>query len=122
MLQLRRMLGPIAGTWLFCQTAGLMATPFAISVAFDADLIRCTCADGDHDVCPMHHRQASPAPCSIRATFGDMALLSSILTSVGVLASAPTTITPAPAGTVIRDGLTPSSFRPAAPDPPPPRA
>ena len=122
MFQLRRMLGPIAATWLFCQAAGLMATPFAISVAFEGDLIRCTCADGDHDVCPMHHRQASPAPCSIRATHGDTALLSSLLTSVGVLAPAPATIMAAPAGVVLRDGLTSSSFRPAPPDPPPPRA
>jgi len=124
MIRLRCVLAPIAAAWLLCQVSILIAAPVAFWVASAEELNECTCAHGDHAICPMHHK---PAPgskiCLMRSSDSrDAAVLSSIFGAVGLL-PAPALITaPIPVQFVVRVEGTTTSLRPAAPEPPPPRA
>jgi hypothetical protein len=53
----RRIIGPIATVWLFCQAATLAVAP----VALNASLAECVCAHDADASCPMHHRTAAGA-------------------------------------------------------------
>jgi hypothetical protein len=122
MVRLRRILGPITATWLACQVAGLTAAPMVFWIAAPADVVGCTCAHGDHAMCPMHHRPASGTRCAMQATHGGgTAILSTLLSGVGIITPVTVAVVPAPITAVSRFDLRPASFRPAPPDPPPPR-
>jgi hypothetical protein len=123
MTRVRRILGRMAAVWLLCQAAGLAAAPLALWITAPADLVECTCEHGDHAMCPMHHPPASDTRCVIQATQeSGTAVLSTLLSGVGVVASASVTIVAPPMTTLLLLELTPAAFRPAPPDPPPPRA
>lgn len=124
MTRLRCALAPIAAAWLICQVSILITAPAAFWVASAEDLLECTCAHGDHAICPMHHK---PAPgskiCLMQgAGEGDAAVLSSLFGAVGLL-PAPTPIAaPVSIQIVVDTEGTTTSLRPTAPEPPPPRA
>jgi hypothetical protein len=100
-----------------------MAAPIVLSITAPADPVECTCAHGDHAICPMHHRPASDTRCAIQAAHENgTAALSTLLSGVGIITPAPVTIGPAPITAVSCFDFTSDSFRPAQPDPPPPRA
>jgi len=123
MTRLRRILGPIAAAWLACQAAGFTTAPIVWWITAPADVVECTCTHGDHAICPMHHRPASDARCAIQAAQqSDTMALSTLLSGVGISASVSVGIAPAPITNAWRFDLAPASFRPARPDPPPPRA
>jgi hypothetical protein len=74
-------------------------------------------------MCPMHHRPVSDTRCAIQAAHpSGTAVLSTLLSGVGIITPAHITIAPAPTTAISRFDLTSASFRPAPPDPPPPRA
>ena len=124
MPHLRRTLGPIAAIWLSAQLGLALVPALVFSAVPTQARLECTCAHGDHSVCPMHHKAAAGvAACLMRsAENSGTAMVRSIFTFVAVLATpaqsfvpqADTSVQPAIAST--------SSRRPAPPDPPPPRA
>ena len=123
MTRLRRALGRFAVAWLLCQSATLAILPAAVWASAE-DPLECTCAHGNHTICPMHHK---PAPgsrqCQMRSTHhGDPALLSSLFSAIGLVPpSAPATVSER-GSLVVHPDATGVILRPAAPDPPPPRA
>ena len=123
MTRLRRVLGPIAAAWLFCQVATLTTAPVVFWVISAEDLLECTCTLGDHAICPMHHK---PAPgsklCQIRsANDRGTAVLSSLFGAVGVVPVPTQVVAPISDDNVLLVEITTASLRPAPPDPPPPR-
>src|ERR1041384_744035 len=58
MTRLRRALPAIASLWLACQSASFAAVPLLFWETSVEDLLECTCAHGNHTICPMHHKPA----------------------------------------------------------------
>jgi hypothetical protein len=124
MNHLRRALGPIAALWLMSQAGSFVMVPVALWAFAAGDLSECTCAHGDHATCPMHHKPAIPSKtCVIRsADHSETAVLTFMLTLVGVLTpSAHDVISPS-TPSIVRSVVASPSGRPTPPDPPPPRA
>jgi hypothetical protein len=126
MRRLRPMLGPLAATWLFCQTATLVLATVAFGFeAVAVRLLECTCAHGaDHTDCPMHHPAAShrgqpQLQCTGSA---DFSFLGVVLGQAGLVPGMPATLLPAPS----RAPALVSDARPLVgsmpPEPLPPRA
>ena len=122
MTPLRRMVGRIAVTWLLCNVAGLVSGAIAFAIT-SHDLTECTCAHGDHTICPMHHRSAAGTRCAMRAAHDNsMVGFPSVFSIAGIIAPATAIAVPAPTTVVVPFDLARPAFRPASPDPPPPRA
>ena len=123
MARFRRLLGPLAGSWLLCQIATLTVAPVALAWHTTTEL-ECTCPQGAEGVCPMHHQKTSVGAkqCVLRnAADGTGSALVSLLNPLGLLPSATRLIAPALADSAsisvfstVRDLLLP-------PDAPPPR-
>jgi hypothetical protein len=123
MRRLRRVLGPLAGSWLFCQIATLTVLPVALAWRSASDL-KCTCPKGAESACPMHHQKtpAGAKQCLLRnAADGAASVLTSLLSPLGYLPSVTTPIRPAVGDSafvaelaMVRDSL-------LTPDAPPPR-
>jgi hypothetical protein len=79
MSQLRRFIAPFTAVWLLVQVAGVAAESVTWAVADAA--MECTCAHGDHAICPMHHRvPVRHGRCAMRADqTPDLAVVSSLL-------------------------------------------
>jgi len=119
---LRRRTGRLAVVWLLCQTAVTLVVPGILWAAADETVV-CTCAHGDHAMCPMHLRAPlGKGRCGMRSQpdveDGLLAALllvtaprpaAASLVSIGYVAIVHFT----PAGTTTHD-ITP-------PDPPPPQ-
>jgi hypothetical protein len=123
MMRRSRTLGSIAAAWLFCQVATVTTAPVVFWIGSGEELLECTCSHGDHAICPMHHK---PAPgskvCPMKsADDSSAAVLTSLLTGVGLLAEPTDLAAPVSIQTVLVTEATRSSLRPAPPDPPPPR-
>lgn len=124
MSRLRRALGPIVAFWLSCHVGQLVAVPVVFWAGHGDALLECTCAHGDHAICPMHHK---PAPgstiCLMQSTTGDdAAVLAATLTFVGVLGTVPQ-LTPPASPRLRLVGTDAFVLTPlVTPDPPPPRA
>lgn len=123
MTHLRRLLRRIAVTWLLCQAATVTLAPAAIALGSAEALLECSCAHGDHAVCPMHHKPAPDSTiCFMQSANDSGAAVFSWLLNVGVLPSPAQAITAARQHIPHAVNLTTASLRPAPPDPPPPRA
>ena len=123
MTRLRSLIGPLTAAWLLCQGIGLAAPPVLLWMALPAAIAECTCAHGDHAICPMHHRRVPATRCSMGPSDnGDTAILSSMLTGNGILTPVVVAAVPITASAPVRLEIRVASLRPAAPDPPPPRA
>jgi hypothetical protein len=123
MPSVRRLLGRHIVAWLLCQTAMLVLEPVAFAMAPAGSERECTCAHGEHAICPMHHPlPEDPTHCRLSSAAGhDTAALATALAVAGVVpASAPIASLPR---TPVRATLTvaPALRRTATPDPPPPR-
>ena len=123
MAHVRRALGRIAFTWLLAHVGALVLSPVVL-LATASTPVECTCAHGDHSLCPMHH---APKPgsrtCFVTAADGGaVAALSPLFTGVGLPAAQPlaTVLDRRP----VSEGadLASVSLRSVPPDPPPPRA
>jgi hypothetical protein len=75
--------------WLSCQAGLLAMVPVVLWAGIADELPECTCTHGDHAMCPMHHKQVRGSTiCLMRsADSSNGALLRSIVSFVGVLAS-----------------------------------
>lgn len=124
MKRLRRALGPIAVAWLLCQGATLTAAPVVFWLNPAEGVLECTCAHGDHAICPMHHRPAADSTLCLMRSANDSgaATLTSLLSGVGIVPAPAQVVAPASTPAVVVRETTTPSLRPAAPDPPPPRA
>jgi len=81
MTRLRRALPAIASAWLLCQSATIAAVPVLFWNTSVEDLLECTCAHGNHTICPMHHRPARDSRrCALSSTHDtDTTMLASAL-------------------------------------------
>jgi len=124
MAPLRRALGPIAALWLACQVGVLAAAPVLLQAGAAEGALECTCAHGDHAVCPMHHESAPGSKvCLIRgADEGDAAVLASVFSLAGVLTAPTQARVSASAHSVVHVFATTPPRPSVPPDPPPPRA
>ncbi len=124
MASMRRALARLAVAWLLCEATTWALSPVVLW-ASESHSLECTCAHGEHAICPMHHKDSAPGvrTCVIRSADGEgVAVLTWLLTGVGLV----------PAGTVAAVLLveplpmivdvTTASLRPPPPEPPPPRA
>jgi hypothetical protein len=123
MARFRRVLGPLAGSWLLCQIAILTIVPVALAFGSTTELA-CTCSHGADGMCPMHHQQppAGSKQCRMQNGADDAgSSLVSLSSPFGLLPSttelsAPILATSAFVGRfrTVRDVILP-------PDAPPPR-
>jgi hypothetical protein len=123
MKRLRRALAPIAVAWLLCHAATLTTAPVLFWLGSAEGLLECTCARGDHAICPMHHKSAAGSKiCLMRgADDSGTAVLTSLLSGVGIVPVTTNIVTPASTLAVVVSSAAPPSLRPPPPDPPPPR-
>jgi len=124
MTHLRRALGRIAVTWLLCQVATLTLAPAVLWFGSAAHLLECTCAHGDHAICPMHHKPAPRSKLCVMGSADDdgAAVLTSLFGGVGLIPVPLPTALPDSHPAVVPGDARTHSLRPAPPDPPPPRA
>lgn len=123
MASLRRALRRIAVTWLLCQASTLALAPTVLGFGLAEELLECTCAHGDHAVCPMHH-EAAPGPklCVMGGAGGDStAAMTSLFGGTGLLPARQPAPAPDPEPAIALAEISARSLRPAPPDPPPPR-
>jgi hypothetical protein len=123
MARFRRVLGPLAGSWLLCQIAILTIVPVALAFGSAMELA-CTCSLSADGMCPMHHQQTPAGSKQCRMQNGADAAGSSLVSlssPFGLLPSttalsAPILATSAVVGRfrTVRDVILP-------PDAPPPR-
>ena len=124
MAHVRRLLGRIAVSWLLAHVGAIALSPVVLLVATAATPVECTCAHGDHALCPMHH---APKPgsrnCVIQASGeSGLAALGPLFSGVG-LPVTPTTLLPLETYDLARRaGSSFTALRPVPPNPPPPRA
>src|SRR5262245_26864230 len=89
----------LTSLWLVMQTALLVSPSIALLTAHE-ETTECTCAHGDHAICPMHHR---PAPgsriCLMGSADNTLATLGSLFQAAALIPSA--TPAPVPATTSI---------------------
>jgi len=123
MKRLRRALGPIVAVWLSCHLGQLGIAPVVFWTDHGDGVVECTCAHGEHAVCPMHHKSKPGSTiCYMQSTSSeDTVLVSSVLTVLGLPAVAPELLGPPSwrGSQWLADFFV--SPRPVAPDPPPPR-
>jgi hypothetical protein len=111
----------LTSLWLVVQ-AILLISPSIELLAAHEQIAECTCAHGEHAICPMHHR---PAPgskiCLIGSADNTLATLGSLFQAAALMPAA--TPAPVPATTSIWSITSASTiaFRSVSPDPPPPR-
>lgn len=122
MTRLRRSAGRLTLAWLLCQGATLAATATILAIGSES-LLECTCAHGDHAMCPMHHHQAPGSKrCFMRSADADgAAVLTSLFGVVAIAAASPSIASEELAVSPRFTALAPRSLRPVPPDPPPPR-
>ena len=123
-MHLRRALGPIAAVWLLCQTTSMALAPALLWQGSAAGVVECTCAHGDHSICPMHHKPAAdPNRCAMRsADSGDPAVLTALFPAIGTIPVRTHTRVLEPRHRVRVGDVSVAFFAPTAPDPPPPRS
>lgn len=123
MTRLRRALASSTVAWLLLQVGAMATAPLALFVGSAEELRECTCAHGDHDICPMHHAEKKGAKvCVIRSAHDSSAdMLSSLFVAVGLPAVTAHVSVLAPPQEITPASITTGSLRPAPPDPPPPR-
>jgi hypothetical protein len=123
MVRVRRALRRIAVALLLCQSATLTLAPTILAFGSAEELMECTCAHGDHAICPMHHK---PAPgskiCVMTSTDGTGIVAFSWLLNVGLVPTRADVSVPETREISRPIDVTTASLRSAPPDPPPPRA
>jgi len=95
MISIRRARVVLAACWLVMQSA-LLISPSVVLLAHEETAAECTCAHGDHAICPMHHR-SSPGSriCLIGSADDTLATLGSLFGAAGLIPAM--TAAPAPA-------------------------
>jgi hypothetical protein len=124
MTLLRGAIGRVGIVWLLCQVATLTMAPTILWLGSSVELLECTCAHGDHAICPMHHRAAPGSKLCVMgsAQSSGAAVLTSLFGGVGPVPTRAVAVPPEPRRVIAIPEATAASLRPAPPDPPPPRA
>jgi hypothetical protein len=121
MLGLRNSRAFVTALWLVMQAALLISPTVALLTAHE-ETAECTCAHGDHAICPMHHR---PAPgskiCLIGGADNTLATLGSLFQAAALMPSVTSAPVPATTSIASTNSASTITFRPVSPDPPPPR-
>jgi hypothetical protein len=111
----------VTALWLVMQTA-LLISPSIVLLTAHEETTECTCAHGDHAICPMHHR---PAPgskiCLIGGADNTLATLGSLFQAAALMPSVTSAPVPATTSIASTNSASTITFRPVSPDPPPPR-
>jgi len=114
----------LTSVWLVMQAALLIAPSVVLLATSHVEPTEeCTCAHGEHAICPMHHR---PAPgtriCLLGSADDTLATLGSLFQAAGFVPSITSAPAPAAIPTASIDSHSTITFRSVPPDPPPPRA
>ena len=127
MTRLRSVLRLLAIVCVCWQVVGLAASPAVLCVDVSRDsAVECTCAHGDHGMCPMHHsapaQPRSKSDCSCRGTTDPaVAVLAAIIGPIAVVPERLALDIPG-SGSAFGSQLLPQPLSPVlAPDGPPPR-
>lgn len=115
----RRIIGPFTAVWLLVQIGGVAVESAAWALSDD---LECTCAHGDHAICPMHHRPAlRHGRCAMRATDTGELAVSSLLVAPAIVTADAGTISRLTSAPVVP--ADPAAVRPGHTHPlsPPPR-
>jgi hypothetical protein len=120
---MRHLLGPLAAVWLLTQGALLAASPVALWVGVDSHAAECTCATGDHAICPLHHSPSrSDKLCLMRSAHDPgSAALASVFGFLGLAANAVEASVPLSEHAFVARFVTPAPSHFVPPDSPPPR-
>jgi hypothetical protein len=110
--------------WLVMQATLLISPSIVLlAAAHEETAAECTCAHGDHAICPMHHRTVPGARiCLIGGADDTLASLGSLFQAAGLMPSIAPASQPASIPTASIDSPSTITFRSVPPDPPPPRA
>jgi hypothetical protein len=120
MSYLRRLIGPFTAVWLLVHIGGVAVESAAWAVADD---LECTCAHGDHAICPMHHRPAlRHGRCAMRATDTGELAVSSLLIAPAIVTAGTGTVSPLTSAPVVRADAADVRAGHTHPLSPPPRA
>jgi len=124
MLSIRRARVLLTAFWLVMQAALLISPSVVLlAAAHEETAAECTCAQGDHAICPMHHRPATGTRiCLIGSADDALATLGSLFQAAGLMPSIAPASQPAAIPTASIDSPSTMTFRSVPPDPPPPRA
>jgi hypothetical protein len=121
MTGLRHARALLTSLWLVMQTA-LLISPSIVLLTAHEETTECTCAHGDHAICPMHHR---PAPgskiCLIGGADNTLATLESLFQAAALMPSVTSAPVPETTSIASTHSAATITFRPVSPDPPPPR-
>lgn len=121
MVALRHSRALVTTLWLVMQTA-LLISPSVVLLSAHEEPAECTCAHGDHAICPMHHR---PAPgtriCLIGGVDNTLATLGSLFQAAALMPSVTSALVPATTSIASISSSSAIPFRSDSPDPPPPR-
>src|SRR5215470_8310805 len=118
MKRVRRALGLLTASWLVTQAALLISPSIALlAAAHEETAAECTCAHGDHAICPMHHRPAQGTRiCLIGSVDDALATLGSLFQAAGLMPSMTSASQPAAIPTASIDSASTITFRSAPPD------
>jgi hypothetical protein len=121
MPRFRNLLGRVAMVWLLCQAMPIVLVPAVLWPANGAQLLECTCAHGDHTICPMHHPPASASNrCAMRGLADvEDAAVASLLGPVGLMQDRGTLVLQPSAIIALQIVANAAALRAAPPDPPP---
>jgi hypothetical protein len=123
MKRVRGALVLLTASWLVMQAALLMAPSIVLLAAAHEKIAECTCAHGDHTICPMHHRTVPGSRiCLIGSADDTLATLGWLFQAAGLVPSSTSAPAPAAISTAAIDPTSTITFRSVPPDPPPPRA
>ena len=123
MIRLRRILSRIAVAWLVCHATTLTLGPMHLWLGSGDAIMECTCAHGDHAICPMHHKPAPGSRLCVVGSPGDdgMVVRVSLFSGIGLLPALTAAARPEAQPAFALAEHSTLSLRPAPPDPPPPR-
>src|SRR5262245_64496910 len=123
MRRVREALVLLTTLWLVMQTALLIAPSIVLLASAHEETAECTCAHGEHAICPMHHRSGPGSRiCLIGSADDTLATLGSLFQAAGLMPSTASAPVPTAIPTVSMDSSSTITFRSVPPDPPPPRA
>jgi len=85
MFNIRRARVVLAACWLVMQSALLIA-PSIVLLAHEETATECTCAHGEHAICPMHHRSVPGSRiCLIGSADHTLGTLGSLFQAAGLI-------------------------------------
>jgi hypothetical protein len=122
MVSIRRALARVAVLCLLCECAPLAMAPVVFWTGATADALECTCSQGDHAMCPLHHRSRPAAGrCAMRGLSDTgTVVVASLLGAIGIVPDVRTVAAAPDTMPIVGEPVSPAR-RSSSPDSPPPR-